>query len=261
METLEAFRISLGKINNDRLADDHVEMITQYQKTICRLLSPLQLHNRLRFVTSSNSDSKSDDNWWLVVEVESSRQMTLLNTGGDDGPTEELDRECVAAENLINRAMTLFRKLVAYSRMSPVEFHSLLNQEEIEFNEARRIGELAGHHEDGLITLRNPIGQDLTVKAEHPPRAVTLPEVRRGRFLVDMVGLTHALVRHASADESAPRPLGKGMRLVWGDIADRPALTEKFYNAMITKTVLPVSSLETFSSKGKVLRLEWCNFG
>ena len=71
----EAFRISLRKFEFDCSLTDHHKKELSYQKAIEHLLKPLNLANRLHFRRRSDAQAGID---WLVLEIESSGQISLL---------------------------------------------------------------------------------------------------------------------------------------------------------------------------------------
>ena len=257
MEMIEAFRISLGKFQFDRLVADHHKKELGYQKAVEQLLKPLKISDRLHFFRHSDALEGMD---WLVVKIEPSGQISILDGLDQDWSQDlELMRECNAAENLTRLALRVFRKLVALSKMSPTQFHRLLQDGKEESEKGLRMMGLAEEYGDGAVAVRSPQGHDDIARMHPMPRLVTLPEVEEGRFLIHMVGRTSALVYRVEDKSGVPRRTGKKIELHWGNVPTRDELVARFHAAMEAREVLTIRNRETLNRKGMVGRLEWCS--
>lgn len=256
MVMIEAFRISLGKFQFDRLVVDHHKKELGYKKEVERLLKPLKILDRLHFYRHSDADEGVD---WLVVKIESSGQLSLLEGLEQDWSRDlELMRECGAAESLTRVALGAFRKLVALSKMSPTQFHRLLLDGKTESEKGLRMMGLAEEYGDGAVAVRSPQGHDDIARMHPMPRLVTLPEVGEGRFFIHMIGRTSVLVHRVEDKSGVPRPTGRKIELHWGNVPMRDELVMRFYAAMKTREVVTIRNRETLNRKGVVGRLEWC---
>ena len=90
------------------------------------------------------------------------------------------------------------------------------------------------------------------------PRRVTLPDIQTTRFVVHMVGRTSALVQRVEDRSDVPKPVGKKLELVWGNVPMRSELAARFHTATEARQVVTIQNRETLSRKGGVVRLEWC---
>lgn len=252
----EAFRISMGKLQFDRLVSDHHKRELGYQKAVQQLLRPLKVSGRLHCYRHADVLEGTD---WLVVMIESSGQQSLLNEIEQDWNRDsELVRECDAAGHLARTALGVFRRLVLQARMSPTQFHRLLQGGKEETEEGLRMMNLADEFGDGSVAVRSPQGQDDIARMYHIPRFVTLPEVYEDQFFVDMVGRLSAMVYRASSQSNSAKPLGKKLPLYWGNVPMRENLAERFYVATRKRELVTVRIRETLNRSGRVARLEWC---
>lgn len=256
MVMIEAFRISLGKFQFDRLVADHHKKELGYKKAVEQLLKPLKISDRLHIYRHSDALEGMD---WLVVKIESSGQISWLEGLEQDWSRDlELVRECGAAEHLARVALGVCRKLVSLSKMSPTQFHRLLLDGKTESEKGLRMMGLAAEYGDGAVAVRSPQGHDDIARMHPMPRLVTLPEVEEGRFFIYMVGRTSALVYRVEDKSGVPRPTGKKIELHWGNVPMRDELVTRFYAAMAAREVVTIRNRETLNRKGKVGRLEWC---
>lgn len=252
----EAFRISLRKLEIDCSLTDHHKKELSYKKAIEHLLKPLNLADRLHFGRRSDAQAGMD---WLVLEIESSGQLSLLAMDGQDWSLDlELTRECEAAEHLARAALATLRKLVSLARMSPTQFHRLVQEGCIESEQGLRMMELVTDSGDGVVVVRTPQGHDDIARTHQMPRRVTLPEIQTTRFVVHMVGRTSALVQRVEDRSDSPKQVGKKLELHWGHVPMRLELVERFHAATEAKEIVTIQNRETLSRKGGVVRLEWC---
>ena len=255
----EAFRISMGKLQFDRLVSDHHKRELGYQKAVQQLLRPLKVSGRLHCYRHADVLEGTD---WLVVMIESSGQQSLLNEIEQDWNRDsELVRECDAAGHLARTALGVFRRLVLQARMSPTQFHRLLQGGKEETEEGLRMMNLADEFGDGSVAVRSPQGQDDIARTYHIPRLVTLPEVYEDQFLIHMVGRLSAIVYRASGHSTSAKPAGKKLALYWGNVPMRLDLAARFYTAMQRRESMAIRIRETLNRSGTVGRLEWCPDG
>lgn len=256
MEMIEAFRISLGKFQFDRLVTAHHKKELGYKKAVEQLLKPLKISDRLHIYRHSDA---LDGMEWLVVKIESSGQISLLEWLDQEWSQDlELLRECGAAEHLARVALGVCRKLVSLSKMSPTQFHRLLLDGKEESEKGLRMMGLAEEYGDGAVAVRSPQGHDDIARMHPMPRMVTLPEVEDGRFAIHMVGRTSALVYRVEDKSGVARSSGKKIELHWGNVPMRDELAARFYAAMAAREIVTIRNRQTLNRKGKVGRLEWC---
>ena len=252
----EAFRISLGKLQFDRLVQDHHKREIGYLKAVQQLLNPLKIGGRLHCYRHADVLEGTD---WLVVNIESSGQIPLLEEIDQDWNRDaELVRECDAAEHLARAALGVFRSLVSQARMSPTQFHRLLRGGKAETSEGLRMMNLAEEFGDGIVAVRSPQGRDDIARMHPMPRLVTLPEIYEDQFLIHMVGRLSAIVFRASGDSTSAKPAGKKLALHWGTVSMRFDLAARFYTAMQRRESVTIRIRETLNRSGTVGRLEWC---
>lgn len=255
METKEAFRISIGKAGLELLVSDHHDKELGLQSAVEQVLKPLKLLNRLHFYRLANPADPMD---WLVVKIESSAQLPLL---GQDNQSvffdAELGRECDAAEEVVRGTLALFRKLVALSKMSPVQFHNILQSSQNDCATGLKMMRVAEEIGDGLVAMRNPAGQDTLVKSYPIPRMITLPDVQEEALFVHMVGTKSALVYRSNGDGDAPKPVGRRIELFWGNVPSRLLQAQLCFSAMNASKAIKVRIRETRNRRGVVCRLEW----
>lgn len=252
----EAFRISLRKFEFDCSLTDHHKKELSYRKAIEHLLRPLNLADRLHFRRRSDAQAGMD---WLVLEIESSGQLSLLEDDGWGSSLDlELARECQSAEHLARAALATLRKLVSLAKMSPTQFHRLLQEGGTESEQGLRLMVLATDSADGVVAVRTPQGRDDIARTHPMPRRVTLPDIQTTEFMVHMVGRTSALVQRVEDRSGVPKPVGKKLELFWGNVPMRAALAARFHAATEAKEVVTIQNRETLSRKGRVVRLEWC---
>lgn len=194
METIEAFRISMGNFRPDRSLEEIHNKEVRYKEEVKRLLIPLKIANRLHFSRDPDALENLD---WLIVKIESSGQRSLLDefdpTWSED---TELSRECAATLDLAQVALRVFRNLMSKSRMSPHDFYKLLAESDQHKCVMPTI-QLANDFGGGTITLRSPEGQDDFAKTYPIPNLFTSGDIEEGSFSVDMVGKTSAWVMPA----------------------------------------------------------------
>lgn len=254
LEMVEAFRISLGTFASDRsLADTHRKE-ARYEEAVKQLLKTLRIANRLHFFRHSDAGEEVD---WLIVKIEASGQRSLLEDidqfwSGD----LELSRECDAAVDLARVALSVFRKLISKSRMSPTEFHRLLAQGDQEHKTALRMIKLADDLGEGIVAVRSPQGRDDIARSYPMPRLVTLSEIEEGQFFIHMVGRTGALIFRGENGSRSPR--SKKIELHWGNDAMRPKIVARFHEAMESRRLVTIKYRGTHGRSGNLVRLEWC---
>lgn len=254
MELVEAFRVSLGTFSSVRsLAEIHKKE-NRYEDAVKKLLRTLKIGDRLHFFRHSDASEAVD---WLIVKIEASGQRSLLEEidqfwSGD----LELSRECDAAVDLSRAALSVFRKLISKSRMSPTEFHRFLAEEDQEYQEALRMIRLADDLGGGVIAVRSPEGHDDIARSFPMPRLVTLGEIEEGQFFVHMVGRTGALIFRADGGSTSSR--SRKIELYWGNTGMRDQISARFVEAMKAGQAVAVKHRATHGRNGKLVRLEWC---
>lgn len=254
MEMVEAFRVSLGTFASDRsLAEIHRKE-ARYQEAVKQLLKTLRISNRLHFFRHSDATEKMD---WLIVKIEASGQRSLLEDIDQFWIEDlELSRECDAAVGLARVALSVFRKLISKSRMSPTEFHRLLTQGDQENKTALRMIKLADDLGEGIVAVRSPQGRDDIARSYPIPRLVTLSEIEEAQFFVHMVGRTGAIIFRNEGGSTSSR--SKKIELHWGNGAMRQKNVARFHEAMESRHLVAVSYRATYGRSGKLVRLEWC---
>jgi uncharacterized protein YdcH (DUF465 family) len=253
MEIVEAFRVALGTFASDRsLADTHRKE-TRYEDAVKQLLKTLRIADRLHFFRHSDAGEELD---WLIVKIEASGQRSLLEDIDRWSGDLELSRECDAAVGLARVALSVFRKLISKSRMSPTEFHRLLAEGNQEHKTAMRMIKLADELGEGIVAMRSPEGHDDVARSFPIPRMVTLSEIEEGQFFVHMVGRTSALIFRSEGGSTSSR--SKKIELHWGNGAMRQKTAARFYEAMESRHLVPVRYRATHGRTGNLVRLEWC---
>lgn len=183
--------------------------------------------------------------------------MTLLGQDKECPFSDvELERECDAAEGVVRDALALFRKLVAQSKMSPIQFHSILQNSQNGCATGLMMMQVSDEIGDGLVAIRNPAGHDTFVKSYPVPRMVTLSDIREEQFFVHMVGTRSALVYRANGNAESPKPVGRKIELFWGNVPSRLVHAQLCFSAMNAKKRITVLVRETRNRRGVVCRLE-----
>lgn len=254
MELVEAFRVSLGGFSSVRsLAEIHKKE-NRYEDAIKKLLRTLKISDRLHFFRHSDAIESVD---WLIVKIEASGQLSLLDEIDQFWSRDlELLRECNAAVNLSRAALSVFRKLISKSRMSPADFHRFLAEEDQEHKEALRLIRLADDLGGGVVAVRSPAGHDDIARSYPMPRLVTLSEIEEGQFFVHMVGRTGALIFRSEAGSTLSKR--KKIELHWGNDAMRQKIVAEFQDATESRRLQTIRYRATHGRNGHLVRLEWC---
>lgn len=254
MEIVEAFRVSLGTFASDRSLEEIHRKEARYEEAVKQLLKTLRISNRLHFFRHSDAGEEVD---WLIVKIEASGQRSLLEDIDRFWSADlELSRECDAAVGLARVALSVFRKLISKSRMSPTEFHRLLAEGNQEHKTALRMIKLADELGEGIVAMRSPEGHDDVARSFPIPRMVTLSEIEEGQFFVHMVGRTGALIFRNEGSSTSSR--SKKIELHWGNGAMRQKNVARFHEAMECRHFVPVRYRATHGRTGNLVRLEWC---
>lgn len=253
MEEFEAFRVVIRSVDGLVPHGHVVARSTSLKDAIVRVLRPLGLGKRLRF--AHWIDKEQPPREWLVVIVESSGQQTLFADWVDQIERDlEAEREAGAALDLARNALTALRRLSELARLTPVQFHQVLQ------NPA--IGDVAGIHlgvapnlPDQFV-VRDPEGLDAAAEPVVMPPRVTLPDPVVISFRVAFVGMHSAYVHLGRGDGTFYK---RKDLLYWGRSEGYRQNARFFYQCLSRKFKVELTcyARQTLNSKGKIVRLEW----
>lgn len=254
MNTYEAFRIRLGSVVGERPIEADYQRALNFEREVRRVLKPLGLSSRLQFFLDFEISSSSN---WFVVKVEASKQLSLLTSIDDEGVEEpELARECRSALGLARDALAVLRKLSAAARMTPYQFHRILEEDAQLATDGMCFGRLVDSA-DQLVLVRDPQGQDTTAHAPEVPSRVTLAESHQISFHVEMVGKTSALVCQVKIPGCRARGSRRTFPFHWGGEAEQADLFRLFLSALEEDREITTWARKTVNKNGVLMRLEW----
>jgi hypothetical protein len=251
MDEIEAFRVLIRRLAGETPHSLVISRILRLKSALARVVKPLGIDKRLIFMHCI--DEQIPPSEWLVVKVKASGQLALFEDWIDQLEQDlEARREAAAALNLARAALHALRRLAAVARLTPVQFHEILQNPDPQEELGIQLGVAPNPPEQ--FVLRDPAGRDAAADFINVPRRVTLDESRDIVCKVELVGTTSALVRLASD--------GGGFRksrilLCWGQTKDARRISHALHRRSWNGQPLTLQVRNTLNAKGKIVRLEW----
>lgn len=252
----EAFRILIGTLSGDRNVDSDHHKVNSLSRAVRNLLDPLRANSRLHFFKSADELESKE---WLIVKIEISPQAPLpFYAHGALNEQEESTRECGAALDLMQSALSALREPELASRMTPHRFWEIYKSQEKTIKSGLILAK-STEAENPQVLLRSPEGRDSFALFPSGSVYQTLPDPERWHFKVHGVRRHSAYIRRTDGAEHSAKPYGKELPLFWGRCTSRAVLAQRFFAAREGGTTLSALIRPTLNGQGLLKRLEWCD--
>jgi hypothetical protein len=251
MDEIEAFRVLIRRLAGETPHDQVIASSRKLKAAVERVVKPLGLGKRLMFAHCIDKECPPCE--WMIVKVQSSGQHALfedwvLQTEQD----LEARRETAAALELARAALNSLRRLSEIARLTPVQFHQILQDPDDDQILGIQLG--VEPHPPEIFVLRDPAGGDAVADFVTVPRRVTLPEFRQIRYLPEQVGRKSASVHLLRDDGTLCKST---VDLYWGTVNEARKISYALHRHSWNGRALSAQVRDTMNAKGKIVRLEW----